>query len=854
MKKFRKILVALVFAFMAFVGLTGCGKGDEIVGAQVVSGTIATTVAKGGTVDTSKMKAQIRYKEAETKTVDMSEMEIVQAPDTSVVGETTMKVKYNGYEFTVTIRVVATESDVNSISLLESQLLIDYEANRKITPGAKDMADQSTWRNEFFIGDSPLYVGDDNAFNFRLNAAGRDGAGKPVLDIEKVRTNISIARKEGSTFVALDEDGIETYIDEIDTEHTTIDFSDAAKGQVFQVLVEAANKDYSAEENATKFTAVLHVIDGYNVYNAADLSIYDNANRDGIWTDKKAATGMTGKTTNAIILQDNIQVTRDDVPAGYFWNAQTQGELAGYQVRMNKLKELEQTEDDLLDGTLINDSSTAIYRRVVEDGKEFKFEGNYFQVDLSLFPKAVSEDTAATSNVKVVSKKDGQAVTGYFSTFYNTVANPAAVSAGTGLKIQNVRFYGNGSLNNEVENSGSIIFMKNNYVNTHAYNTIQHNYYIGYFLELGKQANTGKFLIEKCKGYNSYQDLLYGYGAEEVVIKDSEFIDAGGPAIVAGYTGNVNGTDAATAHASNFYVVNSTVESNVFGTEAWFKNYHADAIVQQFSLLERLFSGEMGIAKSGKSIFAGHKDGAPVYNMIGIIYNTNMKSVTEPSYTQGSIRIFDSETEFNSFKAGGYQDGIGTYGLDTSKSIVGNAQATQSIYLESSASAGYINENVATNFDTTALGSLLNVAIYKMIAGAVEQGITAAQNAPFNLSENLAKAMFENVNVGTEATFGSKTFAEQQAELKRMLTALSQVQNLGATLVAGVYTTAKTQLAGLGVTLPETGDTAIQLAALSQVIDGATAYNTKSFSDGEQLNIYLPLGIGAMIGLTNLNA
>lgn len=879
MKRFRKILVALVFAFMAFVGLTGCGKGDEIVGAQIVSGSIATTVARGGSVDTSRMKAQIRYKEADTKVVNANELEIVQAPDTSVVGETTMKVRYGDYEFTVTIRVVASEADVNSISLLESQLIKDFTANTKHNPNATELEK----RDEFYDITQPHLVGDDNAFDFRINAAGRDSANRYVGDIEKVRTNISIAKKDGNQFVTLTDAEKEEYIDAIDTENTRIDFSQAAADDemVFQVVVEAVNKDLTAEENATKFTAVLHIIDGYNVYNATDLSIYDNDNRGGIWTDKKTATGMAGKTTNAVILQDNITVTKEDVPAGYFWDAKTQGDHSNYKVRMNKLKELEQTEEDLLDGTLINDATTGLYRRIIANGDEFRFEGNYFKIDLSQFPKAVSENTIATATDKVVSKKAGTAITSYMSTFWNSTDNEAAPEAhfyisnpDTSYNIRNVRFYGNGSLNNEVENSGALILMKHGYANFNAYNTIQHNYYIGYFMEYGVlegelnsqgvlsdqyHENTGTFIVDTCKGYNSYQDLFYGYGAERVIIKNSEFVRAGGPAIVAAFHGNIEfepNKRASWEKPSNFYIINSRVESEVVGTEAWFKNYGATPVVQQFALLEELFSGEMGIANTGKSIFTeGSTSAVTKLNMVGIVYNANMKGIS-PAYSQGSIRVFDTQAEYDNFLAHG-EAADSTFGLDNAKMYNGKFAhlfTGESIYLESEGAGGYINQNVGDNFDTTALGNLLNLAMYKMAAGAVATAIDGG--AP--------EALFASVNLGTEASFGQKTFVEQTAALKEIYAALSTVpavspQLSGELLIAGIYNEARGQLAGLGFELPgmdtEYANSMIkQLNILSGIMDQAASYNLASFSAGTHLNIYLPLGIGAMIGLTGQDA
>ena len=868
MKKFRKILVALVFAFMAFVGLTGCGDdGDKIVGAQVVSGSIATTVAKGGTVDTSKMKAQIRYKEAETKTVDMSELEIVQAPDTSVVGETTMKVKYNGYEFTVTIKVVATEADVNSISLLESQLLIDYNANRAVQENKQD---------EFFVKNSPLYVGDDNAFNFRLNAAGRDGAGKPVLDIEKVRTNISIAKKDGSTFVALDDDDMETYIDAIDTENTTIDFSNEACGEVFQVLVEAANKDYSAEENATKFTAVLHVMDGYNVYNAADLSIYDNTNRDGIWNDKKAATGMTGKTTKAVILQDNIRVTKDDVPVGYFWNAATESQDSGYQIRLEKLQELEQTDEDLLDGTLKNDSGTGLYRRTVAHGETFTFEGNYFKVDLSSFPKCVAEGEyveGGENKTKVVSKRTGEAITSYMTTFFNLVDDAANVNAPTSVDVKNVRFYGNGSLNNDVENSGSIILMKNHHVNLNAYNTIQHNYYIGYFFNLGVRDNpettgvvegqyTGDFVVDTCKGYYSYQDLFYGYAAENVVIRNGEFKHAGGPAVIAAYNGPVKESEKVEGehYGSYFHIINTVLESEVVGTEAWFKNYNATSIVQQFSLLENLFSGATGaFPAEDKSIFtASSTETVKKLNMTGVIYNASMKGI-ESVYAEGAIRIFENEAEYQEFLANG-ENTNSTYGVDTNKNIYNSAKTNGSIYLEAEGNGGYINQNVDSNWDTSYFGMFQANAV----AGIINADDFAA----------LRTAMATYYQAEIPADFGAKTLDEQKSILTGYIDKLVLASQASDATLAGGAAQMIQAIYAYGSKLEGYDNPAIKKAVFNidqltilkddmSGIDSAklvtalkaqiNAFENKSFAVGTHLNIYLHLGLCAMIGLTDVD-
>lgn len=65
----------------------------------------------------------------------------------------------------------------------------------------------------------------------------------------------------------------------IDTDKTTLNFTEAAIGKNFKITVKAANPDPEYDADDTMFVAVLNVIDGYNVYNAAELSVFDNVSR-----------------------------------------------------------------------------------------------------------------------------------------------------------------------------------------------------------------------------------------------------------------------------------------------------------------------------------------------------------------------------------------------------------------------------------------------------------------------------------------------------------------------------------------------------------------------------------------------
>ena len=71
------------------------------------------------------------------------------------------------------------------------------------------------------------------------------------------------------------------YIDNIIFKNINVDFSTLAINKQFKMEVWAKNTDL----NAISFEFI--VVDGYNVYDADDLSVIDNLNYDNRWTKIK---------------------------------------------------------------------------------------------------------------------------------------------------------------------------------------------------------------------------------------------------------------------------------------------------------------------------------------------------------------------------------------------------------------------------------------------------------------------------------------------------------------------------------------------------------------------------------------
>ncbi len=825
MKKVSKILLSILFCISAVFAVSACGK-VQITSARVKSGTLETTIVKGEELDTSNTVVIFYYNNNTNKEVSAMDLTF-SAIDTSVVGNKTLTITYSkeDYKFNVTIKVVASEADVNSIEQLESELLNDFNAKRTDTGEQTSFADK----------EQLLYVGDDNPFNFRILASGVDGAGNQVDNITKVRTNITVELKEGNGYVLLEGAELANYVT-IDTENTSFQFSSNAIDKVFKITVSAVNADPVYEEY-TRFSAELTVVDGYNVYDVSELSLYDNDYADDSdidgrnWTDYKHAHGLEDIEVNGLILQKDIYITSEDVPSDVFWSTSS----PNYSTVKGKVPASVEFE-----GTPIDHSGKALYSRVIKNGEKFNFIGNYFQINLSQFPKAVIEGTDATSENPVgqgyvLTGDSASYITTHLPVFRTEQASGSTITQETNVNWKNFNFYGNGALNTEPENSGSILLMKNQTVNFTGYNTIMNNFYIGYFFELGNKIETvgtnnynnniGQYVVDSCKGYNSYQCLFYLWGAEHTVIKNSEFKTAGGPAIIADHC-RMSNNDYKTGNVSQIDIYKSLIESKVTANSVWFANYGMSKYVTDVAQAEMLYDGSTGLLpNTGKTIipdYTGDNKDVAVLDMVALIKAGGFGAAR----CQGYVRIFETEQDYNKFY--GYKDETQeytVYGLDMSESTkqVNGSNLAQlalnlgSNFFESSGNGGYINSNVANNGLTS----------------------TAGQDKANGFNE-LVKALQQanRQEVVGIPNFDSMTFEQQKLAIKQVISAYES-------MIDQIYEAGTTNK--LFVT-----DTNWESSGYNKVqalCDQVSSWTVKDYWTGEYVNLYNELGMGLVLRL-----
>ena len=700
-KTFFGLILGLTLIALSFL-LVACNNKPKITSCEVKPGTMATTIIQNSTLDTSSLVVIVTYDDKTTKEVAAKDLEIGTI-DTSTSGEKNLSIKYEEQSFVIVINVVAPSiSDTFLVASLKSQLLTDFNSNK---------SEQTNKQTEFYDLNQPLYVGDDNEFNFRIIASGTDINGEPIANLTQVRTVIDVELKNADNSYTLLKDSALDDMVAIDTEKTTLDFTENAINKVFRVTVSAANPDPEYDdEAATKFVAEINVIDGYNVYNAIQLSVFDNVNKtevgnntyqEGIWTDLKEQHNLTNVTTNAIILQNDIKITKNDVPEQLFWKTTD----PNYSTILR-------LTDQQLEGSLIDDSNLGIYERSVSDGGTFELIGNYFAIDASEFPKMVaSRDASETADVtNVVNVGKGSGMTAHTCLLKTIPATDTPIAQNTNVNYKNIYFIGNAAIGNDVTNSGGLLMMKNRKINFNAYNTVTHNFYIGYFFELGDKdnPNDGEYVLNKIKSYNSYQTQLYSWGGDHIVIKNSEILNAGGPAIIADHCNYQlsGGTFTVDGNYTGLDIINTKLESKISGKEPWFEQYPGtNQIAANLLRLEEFFDGRAGLPALNKTIIADKitagSDETGRLNAI-VLLKRNGEGATD-GRCFGYARFFDNEEDYNKYYS--TENPVKTtFGLDLDKnsSLIDNALQNDANYIEASGNGVYINSGYdgSTNKDS----------------------------------------------------------------------------------------------------------------------------------------------------------
>lgn len=497
----------------------------------------------------------------------------VTALDTKTLGEKTItftKISDNTINKVVKIQVI---SGYTTTSFTAPSFMNVYNTNK-----AKENTYDKTGSLGIkgFTETNKIYtVGSANPFIFApIMLAKPEGEEKSII-VSDYSISAKVYIKNGTDYSELTTN-LANYVS-INELSKTFQFTELANGNEFKIEVAPKN-----DSIGFLVTFEFKVINGYNVYNADDLSVVDNTNLGDKWSTLKSNNGIsTDLNVSAVILHNDISIRKENLPEIHFYK---EGDVVN-DIALNKNDiDYDRALGSLKDSGSVKDPIGAIYTRTLKAGETFTMEGNYFTISIQDMPLIVRGDGK-------VSETLDKAITTHTTLFrFIPEKNQNGDFAGdyTTTNINNVAFYGNSKKSEIPALSGGMMCMKVDSTNLNLSNCLSQAWFIGFMIEGDNDyADNIQAKFYKTNAYDAYNTLLYVWAGRNVVLEECNFIGAGGPVMIVDHVDNNENTGEG-GYISNVTNKNSTLESWVEGTEGWFVTYGATAVVGSLKAIDQI--------------------------------------------------------------------------------------------------------------------------------------------------------------------------------------------------------------------------------------------------------------------------
>lgn len=681
--KTKKILVSSLLGVAVAgaavgVGFAIAGGGSyELTDFIVNTSGVTLNYEIGDDVSLSGLTMTAIYSDDSSENVDLASVKVFLGEEditnnlskiTETVGEKKVKIVYTtkygekSKELTFTV----TEEGVNKtvvVAYAAPQFIAQYQDS---VDKATNDATAADFESEFFQTEDTTYaVGADNAFKFKPNAYDDE-----MEVMNNVIVNSTVKMMVEDEYVDLIKSSVEgqAYVYEYKYENVTYVVENAAKNE-FNFASDAIGKEFflsaaldtTVYETQTTLRAVelaIEVVDGYNVYTAAELAVLDNSNRNE-WKSIKASLGLTDVVTNGIVLHGDMKVTTDHIPTEFTYTLEQ-----SYNIVYKKGTTTGSPEDFGLNRTFLWDKYWTesadnggvhtsdyvdLFVRHIPTGGDFGFYGNYYSLDLSALPLVASFDAGKTATGSYVKNSNTWYGTDFSNaTFLFITGNETTVDGeDENFLFKNLAVRGNGETesvlvtngtqgyqNNEtLVYCGSLILTKFHNITLDLENVRTYKFYISFFGAIGADMN-----INYTKCYDSTANAMYIWKNADVNIKKSYFQRAGGPLILIQHAG-WDSTDPQATMAKINISADSVMEAYVDGSEAWFQSIPgSNAILANFRQLDAIFQNAGNVLAMG----GGEGIGKSLYratdgkmNMIALL----MSNGTDPQAAMGALGV-----------------------------------------------------------------------------------------------------------------------------------------------------------------------------------------------------------------------
>ena len=564
MKKRQILTTALSLA--TILSLTGCG-GDKAVESLTIESGLEYTHLVGSDYSFDDIKVKVKWNDGSVTYVGENDLTIT-GFSTETAGKKKVTFSYKGKQVQVELKVTANADEVYQVNFFGTPYNLRSRTGNLEISSTSDVG--------FNNKDDMYVVGDDNAFEFKPVIKLLDPETQVATEFDNYTSVSTVYRKVGTEFVELNDSNtqadkkVSTYV-VIDEEKSTYDFTEAAVGETFKLVVKPKFFPVGPNGEQWKQELTFEVVDGYNVHDEVQLGMMHNYDwtfneedpapintvqimRDFLETQGLLSAGQNIPNVNGIVLHDNLVLETSDLPSEYFIiDAQTKENYG-----------------------LIN--WLDIYCHNVLEGQKFTFYGNYYTVDASNLPLIADQSHTGSTDA-------------YGHTQLFRIRSAPSNQTPAYSYFENVGFIGNSpnvssedeTLEYDVEDGlRGVMLYKVQYHEA----TID-NVWAKDFYTVGNVESAGTTLnLNNYKSTNAYQNHLFIFGANyyddtqrtdfatgaTVNITNSVLKNAGGPAIMIQHQLE----DAGRIFEDVYPVVNvdanSKIDTKLYGGEAWFSS------------------------------------------------------------------------------------------------------------------------------------------------------------------------------------------------------------------------------------------------------------------------------------------
>ncbi len=625
----------VTITFETFTTTISLTINDILESIEVVETSIPTKIVKNGTVDLTGLKVNGTFKYAGTLEVNL----LQEDGESFIYGVVQFSLKVSGVYQVLTqleLDTIANESGEREVKLtytynskaVSDEFIIDVLVSGNGVDGFEkpssltnfnstlengrlnDDESDAGFEGALYVSENEDYlVGDENNYKFlpKLTQIDIFNQTKTVLKSFTTSTTLKWINEENSNQVVTlvqkpfdsqtrvyssEINGIERIFAYEYYKTNEFKFEDFAVGKKIIISVLPSENDFVYDlndVNAVEWT--VRIVKGFNIHDVRELCVLEQNSTRHDWDSIKAELGLTNCRPSAIILHDDMKVTKDSLPSSMTFTLDDNYQIFYQHDDYNNKNPFtpEQAKDIIgveLSRTFIynelnNSQEYGIFRYDMNDNESFAIHGNFYSIDLSSLPLVCAfEPTGYAGDLAYygeymsklsfldirgvgdATESESEDETFTFENFQvkgNTAPLQVKVDSSTTMKTGE----------DEPVFGGGIIFVKTNRCHANITNINAHACFISFYSRDYTVVN-----YTNVKAYDSFLNGLFVNGESTNNLVDCHMKRAGGPLMLLVQT--VTGDESTPLIPRVTADDASTFECFVTGGELWFTRNQAD--------------------------------------------------------------------------------------------------------------------------------------------------------------------------------------------------------------------------------------------------------------------------------------